>query len=130
MTGVGIPVLARVLSSRCKKTRSCGDWHAECTIQGRVRTTMFAAKLRLARGASDELEPDGYLALTARLATMYGGTSKAPFFLRPRKERGNSRRTRRAEIRISKCWIRNNLENRNPKNPAAHTGTGHSDLDI
>jgi hypothetical protein len=27
-------------------------------------------KVSLARGASDELEPDGYLALTARLATM------------------------------------------------------------
>ncbi len=45
-----------------------------------VRTEGSPKKVRLARGASDEREPDGYLALTARSATMYGGTSQAPFF--------------------------------------------------
>ena len=54
-----------------------------------VRTCepMVRDNLGLARGVSDEIVPDGYLALTARSAATYGGTSQTPFFLRANARR-------------------------------------------
>ena len=69
--------LRRFLRAAGRKTTL---WRADCykvEREQRVRDKIEA----LARGASDELRSDGYLALTIRSATLSGGSSKAPFLL-------------------------------------------------
>jgi len=45
-------------------------------------TTSWVVEKKLARGVSDGSKLDGYLALTARFATVECGTSETPIFLR------------------------------------------------
>ena len=54
-------------------------WHVTC-IRGQASEPIGSPSTKLARGVSDEYRPSGYLALTARHATMVVARQRPQFF--------------------------------------------------